>query len=244
MKQTRLNIGFAIAAATLTTTFLNVSSLNRWEKPKHSVQTALELVNEASRISHAKELLGTEFIGSDAQKMSGNTLHENIQQTLQAALPPKFKLQAHNIAKTIISESTKYGMDPIFVLAIIKTESKFNPMVIGRHGEIGLMQIKPTTAQWISTKFNLPWKGKKTLENPSSNIKIGLAYTNYLRNKFDRKALRYVSAYNMGPTNLRRLLSNNQKPAEYNQRVMKNYAEIYARITESKKSAGTLVAAN
>lgn len=231
MKTKHLKIGLAIAAATLTSAlymnfdFFNWNSLN---------VSTIEVVNEASRISHAKELLGGNYKGSDAQKLEGRrALNEMIHSKVQNSLAPKWKAQSRTIARAVITESSKYKMDPVFVLAVIKTESKFNPLALGRFGEIGLMQIKPDTAEWIAKKYRIPWNGKKTLENPSSNIRIGLAYMNYLRTEFNGKALRYVSAYNMGPRNVRRLLAKNLKPAEYNSRVMKNYGELYAKISDS-----------
>lgn len=239
MKTKHLKIGLAIAAATLTSALYNNFDFFHW--PALNVPV-METVNEASRIEHAKELLGGGYKGSDAQKLEGRTaLNEMIYQKVQNSLAPKWKAHARSIARTVIAESGKYKMDPVFVLAVIKTESKFNPAAIGRFGEIGLMQIKPDTAEWIARKFGIAWQGKKTLENPSSNIKIGLAYMNYLRTEFNGKALKYVSAYNMGPRNVRRLLAKNVKPAEYSSRVMKNYGELYAKISDS---SNTIIAAN
>lgn len=237
MKKIRLKIGFTFAAATLTSAAFTTTPT--------SAGTSLVLVNEASRISHAKELLGGEYKGSNAQNLEGKkALNEILQKKVQSSLAPRWKTHARTITETVISESSKYNMDPVFVLAVIKTESRFNPLALGRFGEIGLMQIKPDTAEWIARKYNITWNGRKTLENPSANIKIGLAYMNYLRSKFNNKAMKYVSAYNMGPTNVRRLISQNIKPAEYNARVMKNYGQIYAVISTTEKPAGTLVASN
>jgi len=243
MTKIRLKIGLTLAAATLTSALFNGSTLLRWNTP--NTGSSLILVNEASRVSHAKELLGGEYKGSDAQSLEGKSaLNEILQKKVQTSLAPRWKTHARAITETVISESSKYNMDPVFVLAVIKTESKFNPLAKGSFGEIGLMQIKPNTAEWIAKKFKIAWNGKKTLENPSANIKIGLAYMNYLRTKFNRKALKYVSAYNMGPTNVRRLIAMNIKPAEYNARVMKNYSQIYAVISTNEKPAGTLLASN
>ena len=241
MKTKHLKSGFAIAAATLTLALYNnfdFFSLGSWS----TNTTALDTVNEASRISHARELLGANYKGSKAQKMEGRkSLNEMIRSKVQTSLAPKWKAQSQNIARTVIAESARYKLDPVFVLAVIKTESKFNPVAVGRFGEIGLMQIKPDTAEWIAHKFGIPWNGADTLRNPSTNIRIGLAYMNYLRTQFTGKPVRYVSAYNMGPTNVRRLVAKNVRPAEYNTRVMKNYADLYSRIGDNNI---TLVAAN
>lgn len=240
MKTKHLKSTLAVITATLTLVLFNNFDFFSWHKP---AAPSIEGVSEAARVSHAKELLGRSYFGSDAQKIEGRkSLNYVIYTKVQANLAPQWKGHARGIARTVITESAKYNLDPVFVLAVIKTESKFNPLTVGRFGEIGLMQIKPDTAEWIAKKYNLTWNGKKTLQNPEANIKIGLAYMNYLRNQFNGKAVKYVSAYNMGPRNVRRLLARNMKPAEYNTRVMKNYVQFYSVI--ASRPVVTTVAAN
>jgi soluble lytic murein transglycosylase len=230
MKTKHLKIGIALTTATLSMALFNNFSFITFQ-----VQSALEHVQEAARVSHAKELLGKTYKGSDAQKIEGQTaLNEMIQRKIAMSMAPKYKAQSRAIARTIINESAKYKLDPVFVLAIIATESKFNPEAIGSVGEIGLMQIRPETAKWMAAKMGMKWQGKESLKNPNTNIKISLAYMNYLRTKFISKPTRYVSAYNMGPLNVRRLIAKNVTPAEYNARVMKNYKALYANIADKK----------
>ncbi|QDK38301.1 lytic transglycosylase domain-containing protein [Bdellovibrio sp. NC01] len=240
MKTKHLNSTLAVMTATLTLVLFNNFDFFSWNKP---AAPSMEGVSEASRVSHAKELLGRNYIGSDAQKIEGRkSLNYMIYNKVQTQLPAQFKGHAKAITRTVIAESAKYHLDPVFVLAVIKTESKFNPLTVGRYGEIGLMQVKPDTAEWIAKKFKITWNGKQTLQNPESNIKIGLAYMNYLRSKFNSKPVRYVSAYNMGPGNMFRLISKNVNPNEYNSRVMRNYKELYAKL--AVRPSITTVAAN
>jgi soluble lytic murein transglycosylase len=105
------------------------------------------------------------------------------------------------------------------------------------------LQVKPDTAEWIAKKYNIAWNGKNTLRNPEANIKIGLAYMNYLRKQFPGKASKYVSAYNMGPRNVRRLVAQNVTPYEYNSKVMKNYADLYSTMN-TRPTVATVVAVN
>lgn len=240
MKTKHLKLTLALMTATLTLVLFNNFDFFSWSKPQ---APSIEGVNEASRVAHAKELLGKRYKGSNAQKTEGRkSLNYVIYSKVQSQLKAQWKGHARGIARTVITESAKYNLDPVFVLAVIKTESGFNPLTVGSFGEIGLMQIKPDTAEWIAQKYSIPWNGKKTLRNPEANIKIGLAYMNYLRKQFPGKASKYVSAYNMGPRNVRRLVAQNVMPAEYNSRVMKNYADFYTNITA--RPVATTVAAN
>lgn len=240
MKTKHLNSILLVITASLALVLFNNFAFISWSGRSMSI---IEQVHEASRISHAKELLGSGYKGSDAQRMEGeDSLNQMILEKVQMGLASRWKNQAHSIASTIITESAKYKIDPIFVLALIKTESKFDPIVVGSFGEIGLMQVKPDTAEWIAKKNNIPWAGKKTLQNPTANIRIGMAYMNYLRSKFEKTPMKYVSAYNMGPLNVKRLIAKNIKPAEYSGRVMRNYEAFYSGIAH--KNSVTAVAAN
>lgn len=192
-------------------------------------------VDAQVRVSHAKELLGKKYNGSFAHKAESIAdLHVTIYQDVYKRLPKQYKSQAMDLTHTIITEAEAHDFDPVFVMAVIKTESSFNPKAKGSFGEIGLMQIKPDTAEWIAKKGKLAFHGKSTLENPIENVKIGVAYLNYLRGTFAGYANKYLSAYNMGAKNVRKLYGKSEKPKEYSLRVMKNYKDIYVRMIASR----------
>ncbi|MFZ9596227.1 MAG: lytic transglycosylase domain-containing protein [Bdellovibrionia bacterium] len=152
------------------------------------------------------------------------------------ALPETWKHQSRPIANTIIQQSQKYGFDPVFLMSVIENESSFNPEALGSAGEIGLMQITPETGAWITELFEIPWKGKKTLKNPVSNIIIGSAYLAYLREEFDYRGQLYLAAYNMGSGNVRKHLNRNTQPQVYPSRVMQRYLRFYSELQNSLKS--------
>jgi soluble lytic murein transglycosylase len=192
---------------------------------------AVKPVNKESRRSHAQELLGKYYVGSGAQQAENiDDLNRSIYARFREGLPEKFKPQAAAVAQKIIEDSEFYDIDPVFVMAVIKTESSFDPLAMGQFGEIGLMQIKPDTAEWIAQKEGLHWGGKKSLENPVENVKLGIAYLNYLRNTFSGHSNKYLSAYNMGASNVRKAYSKEIKPREYSTRVMKNYKDLYSKM--------------
>lgn len=187
--------------------------------------------NEKARKAHAQELLGKHYSKSPASQVEQATsLGMHILNEVHKNLPKKHKAAAVDLATTILQESEKYEIDPVFVVAVIKTESSFNPLARGSVGEIGLMQIRPQTGEWIAKKFDIPWKGPRTLENPSMNVRIGMAYFNYLRERFDGHANKYVSAYNMGYSKVCQMYAQDRKPQEYSSRVMKHYSDTYKRL--------------
>ncbi len=148
-----------------------------------------------------------------------------ILKTLEASLPEQHKHRAYEIARAVILEANHNKLDPMFVLAVIKTESKFNPDVKGDHGEIGLMQVLPKTARWLAPQAGLPVDCDLT--DPAVNIRIGALYFAQLRKSFSGKSSRYVAAYNMGAKNVRRLLASKTEPYIYPGLVIGNYKEFY-----------------
>lgn len=185
------------------------------------------------RIQHAKELLGTK-LKKGLVKKAENV--ENLEPFI-LALTKKFliksqKKHAKAISKAIILESRKYGFDPLFVMAVIQNESSFNTKMIGGVGEIGLMQVRPTTAQWIADLYKLKYKGEKTLFDPAVNIRLGVALMDKLRGQFDAHSRLYISAYNIGARKVRSMVDEDRTPREYVVAVMKRYLAIYQAFKE------------
>lgn len=154
-----------------------------------------------------------------------------IYKTLAQHLPAAYQSQAGEIAHTLIVEANKYNLDPIFLLAVIQTESRYNPMARGRHGDLGLMQLLPKTGLWMAKRMKLA--GQIDLRNPVTNIKIGAAYFAFLRKHFGAKGSRYLAAYNMGIRNVHRLLKEDKEPTLYAARVLKNYRSLYMQWSNS-----------
>ncbi len=191
----------------------------------------LNEINEESRVLHAKELLGKYYKKSSVSKTEGlQYINIHLLNNVQSSLAKKFAKKAGKLTQTIISQAEKHDFDPALILAIIKTESNFNPTVIGSVGEIGLMQIRPETAEWIAKKENIKWTGKKSLFDPIYNVKIGIAYIAFLRDHFEGRADRYLSAYNIGPTKMKRIVGNDSLPRKYSTKVMKRYEEFYSQL--------------
>jgi len=137
-----------------------------------------------------------------------------------------------DIAFSIVEESVKNNLDPYLMLAIIKTESSFNYKSVSRKGAIGLMQLLPKTAYYISEKVDdLFVENKKEIFDPVVNIRLGINYYNYLLNKFNGNEEMAIAAYNLGPRNIYKYLAKGRDiPKFYYYKVMQNYAELTAQI--------------
>lgn len=198
---------------------------------KSDISRSLASIKQDIRVDHARELLGKRYKKSIVSKFEAHKgLEKNILATVTERLPKKFKNKAQNVTETIIKEAAKHGLDPYFVMAVISGESSFNPLAIGPVGEIGMMQIRPTTGEWMAKKVKMKWNGEKTLRDPIANIKLGTAYIAWLREKFDNHSQLYLAAYNMGARSVNKALAKNVWPKDYPKHVMKRYLAFYKSI--------------
>jgi soluble lytic murein transglycosylase len=195
------------------------------------------------RLQHAHELLG-KYYKHSAVRAGENVkkINARIFAWTRERLPAKYKRQYKRIAQAIIDESMKHEFDPVFVLSVIQNESSFNPSMLGSLDEIGLMQLRPGTAEWIAQKFEMKYKGAQSLHDPVENIRLGTAYMDYLRDRLPEAQL-YLSAYNMGKRNVERNMEDNVWPKEYAGKVMHFYVAFYSQIKPMVPRRGRKIAA-
>tara|TARA_B100000953_G_C17981814_1_gene409352 strand:- start:189 stop:860 length:672 start_codon:yes stop_codon:yes gene_type:complete len=132
---------------------------------------------------------------------------------------------AVRIPELILDESKKYGYDPLFLTALIITESSFYNWAKSNRGARGLMQLRPATAIALASETHLEWRGVRTLFDPEKNIALGAYYLNKLVSRFGNLTLA-LEAYNHGPSRLSKYLRKGYQPKRYSKKVLKNYRKI------------------
>lgn len=125
----------------------------------------------------------------------------------------------------ILAQSKRYGYDPLFLTALIQTESSFNNWARSNQGALGLMQIRPTTGHALAAETMTEWLGKPTLYDPGINIALGAYYLNKMVLRFGDLRLA-LEAYNHGPSQLSIYLKNGKSPSRYSKKVFQNYRKI------------------
>lgn len=103
--------------------------------------------------------------------------------------------------------SKKYELDKYLIMGIISAESNFDSGAKSNKDAHGLMQLKDETALWCVDHFGLDIK-KDDIRKPEANIEIGCAYMDYLIELFDGNILTAIAAYNAGPGNVNKWLSD------------------------------------
>lgn len=143
----------------------------------------------------------------------------------------------------VLKYSNMYDVDEYLVYSIIRSESNYTKDAVSNKGAIGLMQIMPDTGMWVAEKLKIENFTSEDLFDTEKNIMIGVWYFKYLLDKFNGEVSLAVTAYNAGPTNVNKWLSQKEysdngqqlnvipfeETRKYEQKVMNTYA-MYKRI--------------
>jgi hypothetical protein len=100
------------------------------------------------------------------------------------------------LAEAIVREALAQNYDPLFVAAVIKTESLFNPVARSNKGAQGLMQIMPATGAWLANRESIP---RQKLTDAGHNLRLGITYLKQLESEYNGDRVFTLVAYNWGP---------------------------------------------
>jgi membrane-bound lytic murein transglycosylase C len=130
---------------------------------------------------------------------------------------------AEHYRASVDKYATQYHVSPSLVLAIIRTESNFNPFAVSGAPAYGLMQLVPTSGGREAYKRVQGVDQTPTPEylfDPEHSIELGAAYLGVLdgtefRNIENQESrdLCVIAAYNTGPKNVTRTFDSDRKQA-------------------------------
>jgi len=153
--------------------------------------------------------------------------------------------RAHKYVGMVRQSARKYGVDESLILAIMQTESSFNPYAVSRSDALGLMQVVQHSAGKdvfrAQGRSGMPDRG--FLFDPASNIDTGTAYLAMLNNIYlagisNPTSRRYavITAYNGGAGSVLRVFSNDKVQAA---NIINNMSpgDVYETLTTRHPSA-------
>ena len=116
----------------------------------------------------------------------------------------------HRFDALIARQAAIYRLDPDLVWSVIYEETYFRPWMIGKDGEIGLMQVTPTVGrEWAAETGMRDLERQMTrdpgavLRDPERNIQIGCWYLEKIYEEYrdtPGAEARMVAGYNAGPS--------------------------------------------
>lgn len=134
-----------------------------------SVNEAEESVKEPT-LSKPKIIGARRITTSEEKKLSDLSLDE----------------RKDRIKELVADAGSKHGIDPALGMAVVSTESAFNPAAISSdgHASKGLFQLLDTTGKNLMERGDV--KGRYNPFNPELNVDLGVGYLRYLHDIFSR----------------------------------------------------------
>jgi soluble lytic murein transglycosylase len=99
----------------------------------------------------------------------------------------------------VSSFSETHGVDPLFVLSIIREESNFRYDAKSHAGALGLMQVMPGTGSDIASQMGYEGFKPDMLLDSEVSVKMGSFYIRKMLDMFDGNIFYALGAYNGGP---------------------------------------------
>lgn len=162
-----------------------------------------------------------DYLLQTRMKKRSNGLHIIYSVTINL-VPNHLDKRAHKYLGMVRQASRKYGIDESLILAIMQTESSFNPYAVSRSDAMGLMQVVQHTAgkDVFRSQGKSGTPSRSFLFDPASNIDTGTAYLAILNNIYlsgidNPTSRRYavITAYNGGAGSVLRVFSNDKVQA-------------------------------
>lgn len=104
--------------------------------------------------------------------------------------------------------AAEYAVHPAYVAAIILNESSYDADAVSSAGARGLMQLLPSTGEWIAPKIGVHDYTNELLFDPDVNIHMGAWYIGYLCDRFSGDPILIACAYHAGANNVDNWIKN------------------------------------
>ncbi|MCL4417470.1 MAG: tetratricopeptide repeat protein [Actinobacteria bacterium] len=119
-----------------------------------------------------------------------------------------YLLYPYGFKEYIDKYSKQFNIDPLFVLAVIREESRFQPDAGSYAGALGLMQIIPKTGKGIASQLGIAKFDNQMLLDPELSIKMGAYYLSRQLESFNQNKYYAAGAYNGGPGSMNKWISS------------------------------------
>jgi len=184
------------------------------DQQKKPVRTVAEAEPFAAYLLEKKS--GTRVVDQDGTKKTAHDVTIAMVSNLAVKQADKYRPLVYQFAQ-------QYRISPSLVLAIIRTESNFNPYAVSSAPAYGLMQLVPNSGgreAYRKAKGKDMAPSREYLFDPTNNVELGSAYLNVLMfNQLEDVAHTVsreycvIAAYNTGPSNVFRTFSRDHAAA-------------------------------
>jgi soluble lytic murein transglycosylase len=129
----------------------------------------------------------------DAQEIAATYVVEHPQAPLdfwELAYPRPY-------STTVEAAAAEFNVDPLLLWAVMREESRYDPEALSYVGARGLMQVMPTTQEWIAEQLGEEISPGEAF-TPETSIRMGAWFLRFLLDYFEDDLDLAVAAYNGG----------------------------------------------
>jgi len=126
------------------------------------------------------------------------------------------------------SACRRYGLDPLFAWAIVRNESMFQPTCYSVAGARGLIQMIPSTSEYVALENGWDDYSPDRLYDPAVSLEYGINYISGIYGEFDQDPVITAAAYNGGPHNALHWGAGDMETEEFFALITYNETKSYA----------------
>jgi soluble lytic murein transglycosylase-like protein len=182
----------------------------------------------------------TGFSKAERQAQAADVRQQRIVDFITKRNPSATIREFAGLPDRIVAVSTRHGIDYRLVMAMIDKESQFRPDAVGGAGEVGLMQILPSTGALIAKRLGEPfvqpvrartqsgYSDLGTLGDAFTNIRYGVQYLAWQVEEFGGVGPTALRAYNRAPQHARTVRPHDR----YAEDISMQYVMLAARLPQ------------
>ena len=193
----------------------------------------LDLQNRKSYQFYRVDSLHGAFLPFELHRIS-ELPKQDFESLISKALPSLLEERLRPYLAATLGLAESYQVDPFWALAVMWTESHFNPQAESHMRAQGLMQVLPSTGIYIYDLLGRPSDAvnERVMKDPLVNIEMGIFYLRRLLNRFDGDYKLATVAYNMGTSRVLRRL-NRGLPVGVNNHYLNKVSHAYDEISKN-----------
>ncbi len=169
--------------------------LGRMLEARREWWVATQQMNNDERVDAAKLAQHWGWAGQSILTMASTDQRDDL--TLR--FPLLFQEQ-------ILNYSEREEINPAWTYGVIRRESAFVQDARSPKGALGLMQLMPATAKYISRSLPKKYQGKSKLTQADINLSLGTRYLRKMLKRFGGQTVLATAAYNAGEGRIMRWL--------------------------------------
>ena len=114
-----------------------------------------------------------------------------------------FKLRYPTLYEALFKNAAWHAdVEESWVYGLVRQESRFSPSATSHSGAKGLMQLMPTTAQWMAMRTDLTAYHQDKISDIETNVSLGTKYMAYVLSMMKDQVVA-TAAYNAGPNRVK-----------------------------------------